>query len=368
MSSASAAALHEPRRARVYGKRPIRVMIVDDSAVARAVLSRMVTNDGGFEVVVEAAGAQGALDALRSTLVDIVLLDVEMPGTSGLAALPDILREGRGARVLIVSSLAEDGAASTLEALRLGAADTLPKPGSGRMNGTFSTQLLAKLRLIGHAKSGGSFPIAASAAPPAPGIGLLAMPASKLKCLAVGASTGGIHALASLFGALPPRIGVPILITQHLPHVFMPTFARQLERVSTRKCVVAKPGTQLEPDLVVIAPGDAHLGLRQANIGAVVELSEESAPSGCLPSLDPMFEAVARIYGPGGLGVVLTGMGRDGECGAASLAALGGAVIVQDEQSSAVWGMPRAIAQAGLASEVLDPAGLARCIAARAAV
>ena len=358
-SAHSANSAHAPRM-------PIRLMIVDDSQIARSVLSRMISSHEGFEIVATAGNAGEALDALKSVQVDIILLDVEMPGTSGLDALPDILRAGRGARVLIVSSLAEDGAETTVRALSLGAADTLPKPGTASFAGRFSDILVERLRTIVGVRSEAA--AAAPAAPQAkPGpVHLRAMPDARLGCLALGASTGGLHALSEFLRALPGEIGAPILITQHLPPVFMPFFARQIEAASGRLTHIAEQATPLQPERILIAPGDAHIELARVGEEVCVRLSRNSVSSGCKPSADPMFWSLGETYGDAGLGVVFSGMGRDGLVGSARLVNSGGAVIVQNEETSAVWGMPRAIAEAGLASAVLSPADLAQRVAARA--
>jgi two-component system chemotaxis response regulator CheB len=191
------------------------------------------------------------------------------------------------------------------------------------------------------------------------------MPADPIDILAVGASTGGIHALGMMFHALPERIGVPILITQHLPIPFMSVFARQLGAVARREAVVAADGMKLAPDRILVAPGDAHLTLDPVPGGSIVRLTHGRSSSGCMPSVDPMFASVGAIYGAGALGVVLTGMGRDGVEGAARMVACGGSILAQDEASCAVWGMPRAILEAGLACAALPPDKIARRIASR---
>jgi two-component system, chemotaxis family, protein-glutamate methylesterase/glutaminase len=339
-------------------------MIVDDSTVARAVLSRMVETDPAFEITAVAGTAEDAIEALGECRVDIVVLDLEMPGAGGLKSIPRIIAAGAGAKVMIVSSLAEDGAEQTVSALALGATDTMPKPGTGRFNGKFSEILLAKLKALGHATPPAPRASYASQAP-GPQAVLRAMPTDPIDVLALGASTGGIHALGVLFHALPKRIGVPILLTQHLPLPFMAVFARQLGAIAHRQCVVAADGMALQPDQILLAPGDAHLTLEPSSDGAVVRLTHGRTTSGCLPSLDPMFASVGAIYGTGALGVVLTGMGRDGVEGAATLVACGGSIIAQDEKSCAVWGMPRAVLEAGLVSAVLPPDKIARRIASR---
>jgi len=342
-------------------RRPVKLMIVDDSMVARAVLSRMIDADGNFEIAAIAGTAEDAIEALGQVMVDIVLLDLEMPGAGGLKSIPGILEAAKGAKVLIVSSLAEDGAEETVAALALGAHDTLPKPGTGRFNGRFSEVLLGKLRELGYADRSSIQAKPAIAAPrPA-----LAQSDEPLRLLAIGASTGGIHALNSFFEALPKKIGVPILVTQHLPPAFMTVFARQLSVAAGREAVVAEDGTRLLPDRIVVAPGEAHLVVDQVNGRLVARLLKTKVASGCLPSVDPMLASAGAILGAGALGVVLTGMGRDGAEGARRLVEAGGSVMAQDEASSAIWGMPRAVAEAGLACAILPPDKLARRIAVR---
>ena len=342
-------------------RRRIRLMIVDDSTVARAVLSRMVEADPTFEITAVAGTAEDAIEALAECRVDIVVLDLEMPGAGGLKSIPRIISAAAGAKVMIVSSLAEDGAEQTVAALALGAADTLPKPGTGRFNGKFSEILLGKLKSLGYASvEPPPAPVKKGSATP-----LRAMPTDPIDVLAIGASTGGIHALGALFHALPGKIGVPILVTQHLPVPFMGVFARQLGAVARRPAIIAEDGMRLEADVILVAPGDAHLTVEPGPGGAVVRLTHGRSSSGCMPSVDPMFGSVGAVFGAGALGVVLTGMGRDGVEGASRLVACGGSVVAQDEASCAVWGMPRAVLEAGLACAVLPPDKIARRIASR---
>lgn len=342
-------------------RRPIKLMIVDDSMVARAVLSRMIDADGNFEIAAIAGTAEDAIEALGQVMVDIVLLDLEMPGVGGLKGLPRILEAAKGAKVLIVSSLAEDGAEETVAALALGAHDTLPKPGTGRFNGRFSEVLLGKLRELGYADRS-SISVAAVPAQPQT---IAVQSDEPLRLLAIGASTGGIHALGTFFAALPERIGVPILVTQHLPPAFMTVFARQLSLAANREAVVAEDGTPLLPDRIVVAPGEAHLMVDEVNGRLVARLLKAKVASGCMPSVDPMLSSAGAVIGAGAMGVVLTGMGRDGAEGARRLVEAGGSVMAQDESSSAVWGMPRAVAEAGIACAILPPDKLARRIAKR---
>lgn len=331
----------------------IRLLIVDDSLVARTVLSRMLADRPEFEVVACAADVDEALAMLGRLRVDIVLLDVEMPGTDGLTALPALLARCGDARILIVSSAAASGAQATVQALMLGAADTLLKPGAGYFAGRFAEELAERLLRLA--------PDAAAS----PAVRALddwmphSLPAAPIECLAIGASTGGVDALAAFFRALSPDFRAPILVTQHLPAVFMPYFAAQIRETAGRPTRIGVDGMCPRPGEIVIAPGDGHLCLMR-NRGALhVRIDRTPAASGCLPSVDPMFAALAQACGAAGHGVVLSGMGRDGVLGAAAIVRAGGAVLVQDARSSVVWGMPGAVANAGLASSILDPAGLA---------
>ena len=347
----------------VDAERPIRLMVVDDSPIARTVLTRMICAHPDLQVVAQASNAAEAIERLATVPVDIVMLDVEMPGTSGLEALPEILRLGGGARVMVVSSLAEDGAAAAVRALALGAADTLPKPGTGSFGGRFSDVLVERLRRIGR-----SAPAAAAAttlSTEAGPIVLRAMPDARLGCLALGASTGGLHALSSFLRGLPAKVGAPILVTQHLPAVFMPFFAKQIETASGRRASVAERGARLIDEEILVAPGEAHLEVERAGGVVRVRLGDAPVSSGCKPSVDPMLWSLGEVYGRTGLAVIFSGMGRDGLVGSARLVDKGGAVLAQDQQSSAVWGMPRSVAEAGLASAVASPEGLARRVAAR---
>ncbi len=337
-------------------------MVVDDSATARAVLSRMIETDPAFEIAAVAGTAEDAIDALQSVQVDTIVLDLQMPGAGGLVLIPAIIEAANGARVMIVSSLADEGAEQTIAALAHGAADAIPKPGAGRFNGRFSQVLLARLKALGYADERQPLPQPIKLQGYAP---LRAMPADPIGVLAIGASTGGIHALSALFKALPPRLLVPILVTQHLPPPFMAVFARQLAVSARREALVATDGMRIEPDRIVIAPGDAHLTVERGSAGHVVRLTRERSKSGCMPSLDPMLASIGVQFGSRALGVVLTGMGRDGVDGAARLIACGGSVLAQDEDSSAVWGMPRAVVEAGLACAVMPPEKIARRIASR---
>lgn len=338
---------------------PARVLLIDNSVVARAAICRMVDATDHFVVVGSVSSAKAALEFLHSNRVELMLLDIAMPGIDGLTALPDLIVAGRGARVLVVSSAASAGASATVQALALGAADTLVKPEAGGLAGQFADMLVDRMmRLM--CDAGTSHP---AALPPMQSASPLLPAIPDFDIVAIGASTGGIHALSTLLRAIPASVDVPILITQHLPASFMPYFAAQLAVLAGRPCEVAVDLTRLRTGRIVIAPGDAHLCCSRLGDTVALRLSPAPAPSGCMPSVDPMFSSIAAAFGPRTLCVVLSGMGRDGTSGAAAVRAAGGTVVVQDRASSVVWGMPGAVAGAGHATAVLAPEAIGRLIA-----
>ncbi|HVI98564.1 MAG TPA: chemotaxis-specific protein-glutamate methyltransferase CheB [Sphingomonas sp.] len=339
------------------GSRPARILIVDDSVVARAVIGRLVGNGERFAVAGAVSDVRAALAFLAENRVEVVLLDIELPGMDGLSALPDIIAAGNGARVLVVSSSAHDGGAAAIQALALGAVDTLEKPSGGAQLGAFGDLLATKLDRLVQATPGNR------AAPTAPAIPLPR--GDDFDIVAIGASTGGIHALSRLLRAIPADFTLPILITQHLPASFMPYFAAQIALLAGRPCVVATDHMRIAPGRVILAPGDAHMRVARSGDGAAIRLDRRPASSGCMPSVDPMFASVAQVYGARTLAVVLSGMGRDGAEGARTVSDAKGCVVAQDQASSVVWGMPGAVANAGIAAAVLPPDAIGQVVVAR---
>ena len=358
--------LHQPDAA--AGRRaPARVLIVDDSAVARAVMERIIAATDRYVVIASVSTASAALAVLARERVQFVLLDVQMPGVDGLTALPGLIAAGQGANVLVVSGQAGEGAATTVQALALGATDTVFKPASGERLGQFGEILIDKLdRLASVACDGRRAPAVVplrSAATPMP---RTAPAADEYDVMAIGASTGGIHALSALLAEIPATFRLPILITQHLPASFMPYFAAQLAVIGNRPCEVAIDRLRLRPGRIIVAPGDAHMRCVALGDGsAAIRLTHDAAPSGCTPSVDPMFASMAEVFGARMLAVVLSGMGRDGAEGARLVHQAGGCVLVQDQASSVIWGMPGAVADGGSADAVLPPDAIGRLAAAR---
>ena len=348
------------------------VLIVDDSVVARAVMSRMIDASDRFCVAGTVANVKAALDFLTRTTVDFILLDIEMPGIDGLTALPDLIAAGQGAKVLIVSSSAADGGAVTVQALALGAAETLVKPGtSSALSGRFGVALIDKLERLSEPARAPQ-PVLVRPEPAravSPGVPVAAAPrgaSDEYDVVAIGASTGGIHALSQLLRALPPGFRLPIVITQHLPASFMPYFAAQLAVLAGRPCDVATDSMRIRAGRIVVAPGDAHLKcVKLTDGGAALRLVTDPSDTGCMPSVDSMLASMGAVFGPRMLAIVLSGMGRDGATGARRVHDAGGCVIVQDQASSVVWGMPGAVAASGIADAVMTPDAIGRLVATR---
>lgn len=333
-------------------------MLVDDSLVVRSILERIVDQHPDLTVCASVASAQGALAYLASDPVDVIVLDIEMPGMNGIDALPHILERAAKARVLILSSNCVEGGPAAIEALAFGASDTLAKPGRGSFSGRFAETLTDRIVTLGHRQE---IPVIARAARrPAPVRALAAVePGQPIECIAVAASTGGIPAFANFLSHLDPRITAPILLTQHLPDAFMEFYARQIATMTARRVHVAEAGMAVERGHIYLAPGDAHLTVIAVGRRREIALDRHPVDNGCCPSADPMLGAVAEVYGPRGAAVILSGMGRDGVLGAARLKAAGGTIFAQAPESCVIWGMPGAVVKAGLTAATFNPDAIA---------
>lgn len=339
---------------------PIRVMLVDDSVIARSIFARVLGDQPGIEIACEAPDAQSAVAFLAEIEVDIILLDIEMPRRSGLDALPDILLAARGAPILVVSAFAEENGPAAVRALSLGACDTLSKPGRAGFSGRFSEILIEKVvRLARSAHE----PIESRFANRPVLNGYVF---SKPRCIAIGSSTGGIPAIHHILQNLDPALDCPILITQHLPSAFMTFFARQLCGITNRIVKVAEAGERLERNTIYVAPGDAHLICRMECEDIVIDHQFSYAGSRYCPSVDAMLESVADVFGSEALAIILSGMGNDGFAGAKAFRDHNAPIFVQDMPSSVVWGMPGAVAKGGLATAILSPEGISETLASMA--
>ena len=324
-----------------------RVLLCDDSAVIRGALARMLESDKEIEIVGKVANGQEAVNAVRSVRPDVVVLDIEMPVMDGMTALPLLLRADAGVKVIMASTLTTRGADIALRALRLGAADYVPKPSSvGTVNDDgFKRELLEKVKGLAKQRRRVAGPRVAVALRPASPM------AARL--LAVGSSTGGPQALFTLVQGLGRSVGVPVVLTQHMPATFTPILAEHLTRIGVMPCSEARDGEPLSAGRIYLAPGDKHLLVEGSRSALRARLTVDPPENFCRPSVDPMLRSAAAACEGRVLVAMLTGMGRDGLEGTRRVVEAGGAAIAQDEASSVVWGMPGAIAQAGLCHAVL---------------
>ncbi len=352
---------------------PLRVMVVDDSAIARGFIRRWLEVEPGISIVASLRTGREALDYLERADPDVVVLDVEMPDMDGITALPLLLRKKPGLAVIMASTLTRRNAEVTLRALSLGALDCIQKPDAqGAVTSeNYRHALVAKIRELGKRARRGE---AVSRARPtmkdraetqatARPVALRPGPAVAPRVLVIGASTGGPQALTEVCGRLGPVIdAAPVLITQHMPPTFTTILAEHLGRATGRLAREAEHGEPIRAGRIYVAPGHLHLKVARTNGQPVVVLDDSAPVHFCKPSVDVMFSSAAELWGPSVLGLVLTGMGTDGARGGADIVASGGSIIAQDEATSIVWGMPGAVAQAGLCSRVLPLPDIAPAI------
>jgi two-component system chemotaxis response regulator CheB len=292
---------------------------------------------------------------------EVVLLDLEMPVMDGLTALPLILRAAPGTRVIVASALSQRGAAATMQALRAGAVDYVPKPAAaqgGMADPRFGEELRAKVLGWGRMRTGATAARAALA-PVRPAPRPASARAARPRALVIGSSTGGPQALAALVGGLVRPPPVPVLAVQHMPAGFTALLADHLNRLGRLPCAEAKDGEALLPGRLYLAPGERHLVVRDGGGGLVAQLSDGPPENFCRPAVDPLLRSLVAACGGRVVAAILTGMGQDGLEGCRALARAGGQVLAQDEASSVVWGMPGAVARAGLASLLAPPEEIA---------
>jgi two-component system chemotaxis response regulator CheB len=361
--------------------RRARILIVDDSAVMRSLLRSVVTSDETLEVAGTAADGASALSILPLDRADLILLDVEMPVMDGLVTLRELRKRGQTMPVIMCSSLTQRGARVTVEALANGASDYVTKPAgqSGREAAlrSLAQELIPKIHALtkrpqAPTATASSSPFSFRSQPVSAGatrsllIPPLAQPhASALRpqpitatpsVVAIGVSTGGPAALEVLLPALPAGFPLPVLIVQHMPELFTRLFAERLNgccRLRVREAADADP---VSAGTISIARGNWHMEAQPPSVPgglATLRLNQGPPENHCRPAVDVLFRSVANVYGSGVLAVVLTGMGSDGLAGCRLIREQGGSVLAQDEATSVVWGMPGAVAGAGLAHRVL---------------
>jgi two-component system, chemotaxis family, protein-glutamate methylesterase/glutaminase len=352
--------------------RKIRVLVVDDAVVFRRLVADELARDAELEVVGTAANGRIALAKLAQLHPDAIILDIEMPEMDGLTTLAELRKINRRLPVIMFSSLTERGAATTLDALALGATDYFTKPTSaGSLEASLEIirqQLIPKIKAV-CAGALATPPGSPAVSPRRPSVPAPSPPRNsptrEIQVLALGASTGGPTALLELLGQLPAHFPVPIVLVQHMP----PMSTRLLaERLTARSAIRVQEGTSgavLQAGQAWLAPGDFHMIVARDARQARVLVHQDAPENSCRPALDVLLRSVAKSYGPHSLTVVLTGMGSDGLRGCEMLREAGGQILVQDEATSVVWGMPGYVAKAGLADKIMPLALLGEEIVRR---
>ncbi|MBK3735923.1 chemotaxis-specific protein-glutamate methyltransferase CheB [Azospirillum brasilense] len=356
------------------GGDPVRVMVVDDSAVIRGLLTRALEGDTEIRVVASVGDGQMAVNALQRNSLDVIVLDIEMPVMDGLTAIPKLLAVAPQVKIIMASTLTLRGADISMRCLSAGAADYIPKPTSTREIGgadAFKRELVSKVKALGAAaRRAGSRtrgelrplnPVPAAFLKrepppvplrPAPAVGSVGQ--VKPDVIAIGSSTGGPQALFEVLAHLKTGVTQPILITQHMPATFTTILAEHITRQCGLNAQEAKDGEPVVSGRCYIAPGDFHMLVTQRGGANVISLTKDPPENFCRPAVDPMMRSILRAFGGRKvLACILTGMGQDGLKGCTEVVNAGGTLIAQDEASSVVWGMPGAVAQAGICSAVL---------------
>ncbi|MEW6725520.1 MAG: chemotaxis-specific protein-glutamate methyltransferase CheB [Bacillota bacterium] len=335
---------------------PVKVLIVDDSAVLRVTLKRLLEEDRDLQVVGTAANGTEALTAIPRTFPDVVVLDVEMPVMDGLDTLKRIVAE-HSCQVIMLSAHTRRGSEVTVAALSYGAFDFVTKPESGIQVRTVAAELIAKIKLAAAAPRFRAIKAAVrkEVGPEAPTAGA-PQRGQKVKAAVIGCSTGGPAALRLILPKLPASLPFPVIVVQHMPVGFTASLAHHLDLQCRLKVVHASENDVLEPGKILVAPSGSDFLLRKEGNTVKVILKARNSPlppGGFCPSVDDVMAEAAAVYGSGTLGVLLTGMGRDGVRGMALIKAKGGRTIAQDRETSVVFGMPAAAIEAGAADKVV---------------
>lgn len=343
----------------------IKVLIVDDSALVRQVLTGIFNDTPDIEVVGSAGDPYAARDKIKQLNPDVLTLDVEMPRMDGVTFLGNLMRL-RPMPVVMVSTLTEQGADVTLRALENGAVDFVAKPKLDIADGLrgYAEDLANKVRMAARARVK---PLERRPRKPQPAAGVEQKYTADVilkgggarhfrttdRIIGIGASTGGTEAIKDLLADLPMDIQAGIVISQHIPAAFSAPFAQRVDKVTQLAVCQASEGQQILPGHVYIAPGDRHLLVQRDGARYVCRLNDGPPVNRHKPSVDVMLRSLVQNAGPNAIGVMLTGMGDDGAAGMGELKSVGAPVIVQDEKSSVVWGMPGEVVKRGFADEVL---------------
>jgi len=326
----------------------IRVLVVDDSVVIRKLLSETLSQDHALEVVGVASDGKIALAKIPLLKPDLITLDVEMPVMNGLETLAAVRKSYPKLPVIMFSTLTEHGAAATLDALSLGASDYATKPsntGSAEVAiERIRADLIPKIKALCGVASLKLQPLARTRAVSKERV----RTKSRIDIVAIGTSTGGPNALAEVLPKIPGDFPVPIVVVQHMPPIFTRLLAERLASRSTIPVEEGIAGTVLSAGHAWIAPGNFHMKVIRGGGEARINLNQAAPENSCRPAVDVLFRSVATAFGPNTLAVVMTGMGSDGVLGAQSICDVGGEVIIQDEASSVVWGMPGLVRASGL--------------------
>lgn len=339
----------------------IQVLVVDDSVVIRKLVGDLLREDPDIEVVGTAVNGRAALAKVEQLRPDLITMDIEMPELDGISTVRELRASGNKTPVIMFSTLTEQGAAATLEALAAGATDYVAKPANvGSVSKSLDqvrTALIPRIKALVSKTSAAPPSLPARLRPAVPAAATPAAPrpslaSAAIRLVVIGCSTGGPEALARVVEQLP-RLSVPVAVVQHMPAVFTRQFAARLDRLVPYDVVEATHAAPMHPGTVYIAPGDHHLTVQARPSGFLSALNTGPAENYCRPAVDVLFRSAAGAAGAATLAVVLTGMGQDGCLGAAEIVQTGGKVIAQDEATSVVWGMPGAVTTAGLADEVL---------------
>ncbi|HEY1955059.1 MAG TPA: chemotaxis-specific protein-glutamate methyltransferase CheB [Polyangiaceae bacterium] len=337
----------------------IRTLIVDDSAFARKVLRGVLGGDDGIEIVGTARDGLDALEKIGDLAPDVVTLDLVMPNLDGVGVLRALQSKSKAPPVVIVS-MADDDSDLGVAALAAGAFDVVKKPTALATDRLYelADELRAKVRAAARARPMRAALDVRPLAVPVP------LVAKRTSAIVIGTSTGGPQALSVLLRSLPAEIPVPIAIVLHMPTGYTEAFANRLDGDCALEVMEARDGLAMKPGRAIIARAGLHLVLRPPDESGCVACALESSPSDSLhrPSVDVLFESATRAYGAGVLGVVLTGMGNDGTRGSLAIAAAGGRVLTEAAASCIVYGMPRAVVEAGASSDAAPLEQLASLI------